>query len=338
MLLGWGIIGIGTHSERFLAPAIQNAENGELAAVCSRNMKRATEFADKHGAKRAYDSYAAMLDDSAVDVVYVGTPNWLHPQHTIEAARAGRHVLCEKPMANVEEDCVEMLEVCEEYNVKLGIDYQNRFHPAHVEVRRLLEEGHLGQVKVAKAQYCQGFLKGHWGGWRNDPIKAGSGALSATAVHAIDLLRFVLDSEVETVSGVCPTQTDYHEVDEMVYAILDFACGTFGVVVSGILAPRSDNDLVLYGERAKVKCKGTVGMPLQGTLSVEGDSVNLKMSFPSPVPHFGCYTRIVEAFGASIEDDTEFFSSGENGLQMVRLGCAILRSSEKGKAIRISGD
>jgi 1,5-anhydro-D-fructose reductase (1,5-anhydro-D-mannitol-forming) len=336
MTIGWGVIGIGIHANRFVGPAINRAADTSFVSVCSRSLDRAKDFASKHGVKRCYDSYEKMLEDPEVDVIYIATPNNLHRQNTVQAARAGKHVLCEKPMALSEEDCNVMIEACEKNSVKLGVDFQNRYHPAHVEVRRLIQNGTIGEIKVARAQYSHGFLQGHWGGrWRDDPGTAGAGALMATALHPIDLLRFVMDSEIVEVQAVCATQTPYHTVDEMVYAILKFQNGVYGTVISGILAPRSDNDLVLYGSRAKVTGKGTVGMPLQGELLVEGESINVRMDFPTPDPIPANFIYVIEAFNRSIKENTETDISGFNGLQMVRIASAILESSRGGKAVQV---
>ncbi|MFH1031792.1 MAG: Gfo/Idh/MocA family oxidoreductase [Chloroflexota bacterium] len=336
MVIGYGVIGIGAHANRFMAPAITKAANTKLVAICSRSVERANKFAAEHNVERTYVSFEKMLKDTEIDVVYVATPNNLHAEHTIQAAKAGKHILCEKPMALTEADCERMIEACEKNRVKLAVDFQNRYHPAHIEAHRLIRDDKLGKIYVAKAQYCHGITQAVWQkGWRDDPSMAGAGALVGTAIHPIDLLRFLLDSEVNEVQALCVTQTPYHTVDEMVYAILKFQNGVCGVVISGLLAPRSDDDVVLYGYTAKITCKGTVGMPLRGELLIEGDSINMKASFPTNDPIPGNYIRVVEAFNKCIKENTEPDISGYNGLQMVRITNAILESSREGKSIKI---
>ena len=339
MLIRWGIIGIGRHVGRFMAPALNQAANTKVVAVCSRSMEKAKNFATQYGVERAYGSLAKMLDDPEFDVLYVSTPNSLHAQHTIQAAEAGKHVLCEKPMALTEADCERMIEACNKNGVKLGIDFQNRYHPAHVEARRLVQDGKVGKIYVAKAQYCHGFTRGFihslWqGGWRTDFSMAGGGALMGTGLHPIDLLRFLLDSEVEEVQALCDPKTP-DAIDEMVYAILKLQNDVHGVIISGFIAPRSDDDVVLYGNQAKVTCKGTVGMPLRGELLVEGDSINLRMAFPTNEPLPGNFIRVIEAFNRCVEENTEPDITGYNGLQMVRIANAILESSRKGKVVKV---
>ena len=334
MAIGWGVIGTGNHVNRFMGPAIGKAANTKFVAVCSRSLERAQEFAAKHGVERAYDSLEKMLEDPEVDVVYVATPNNVHLRDTVQAAEAGKHVLCEKPMALTEAECERMIETCNKNKVKLGVDFQNRYHPAHVEARRLIQAGAVGEIHLAKAQYCHGRLGPRRPGWRNDPVVAGAGALVGSGPHPIDLLRFLLDSEIVEVRALCEPQPP-DAVDDMDYSIFKFENGARGVVITGNLVPRSDDDAVLYGTKAKITCKGTVGMPLRGELVVEGDSIDMRMAFPTDDVIPGNYIRVVEAFSNCVVENTEVNISGYNGLQMLRIQNAILESSREGKAIKI---
>jgi 1,5-anhydro-D-fructose reductase (1,5-anhydro-D-mannitol-forming) len=337
MTLGWGIIGVGGHANRFMAPAFTRSAGTELVAVCSRDMLRAQEFAKKHNAKKAYDSLEKMLADPALDVLYVATPNNLHAEQTFAAARAGKHVYCEKPMALNVAECERMIKACDENRVKLGIDFQNRFHPAHVEARRLILSGEAGEVNVVKAQYAHGRSRNapRIQNWRSIPEMAGAGALVGTGVHPIDLLRFVLGSEIEEVRALTDEKPPERPLDTMAYVILSFKNGVTGVVISGMLVPRSDDDLVVYGSKMKITAKNTVGMPLRGELIIEGDSLNLRATYPAEDPIPGMYIRAVEAFNKSIIDNTEPLSSGNDGLEMVRVVDAILESGRSGKAVKM---
>ncbi|MBM4433193.1 MAG: Gfo/Idh/MocA family oxidoreductase [Chloroflexi bacterium] len=335
MLKRWGIIGIGAHADRAMCPAISKSADTKLLAVCSRSLERARSFASKHGAERAYDSLKRMLEDPELDVLYIATPNSLHAEHTIQAAEAGKHVLCEKPMALMVPECENMIQACSRNRVKLGINFQNRYHPAHIEARRLIQSGKVGEITVAKAQYCVGRYRGYYKGWRSDPKMAGSGALAATGLHAIDILRFLLNSEIDEVRALVDEGPPGYHVDNMIYVILRFANRVDAVVISGMLVPRSDNDVILYGSEAKITCKQTLGVLLEGRLLLEGNSLPAEMTFPTDNPATALYTSAVEAFNKCIEENTEPVSSGYDGLEMVRIANAILESGHQGEAIKI---
>src|SRR5436309_1647292 len=134
MALGWGIIGTGGIAGHAAAPAINAlGSDGYLAAAVSRDRDRAEAFAQKHGAKRAYIDYRDLLADPEVDVVYISTPNGLHAEQAILAARAGKHTLCEKPLAVTVADARRVVEEFARAGLKLGTNFQTRHHAAFVE-------------------------------------------------------------------------------------------------------------------------------------------------------------------------------------------------------------
>ncbi|MFC2007838.1 Gfo/Idh/MocA family protein [Chloroflexota bacterium] len=338
MPIGWGIIGTGNHANNVTAPALNKAANGKLVAVCDLNEERAKEFATKHGVERTYDSLDKMLEDPELDVLYIATPNKLHAPQTIQAAEAGKHVLCEKPMALTVSDAEEMISISHKNKVKLGVSFPGRYHPVQQEARRYIQSGIAGEIYLAKAQYCRGGSRVSSSGWRGDPKIAGAGALYGTALHPIDILRFILDSEVAEVRALTDEEPPRYPVDNMVYVIMKFENGVTGVVISGTLAHRSDNDALVYGSKAKIICKGTIGSSVLGNLGefqVDGDAINVRAEFPTD--DYRPYTMIreVDAFNKWIEDDTEPSVTSHNGLQMVRISNAILESSRQGKAVKI---
>ena len=129
MPFGWGIVSTGTHPDVKIAPAMAAADGGELVGVYSRDQHRAEAFAQKHGAHAAYSQLGDLLKDSRVDGVFVSSPNALHAEHVVQAAEAGKHVLCEKPMATTVADAVRMLQACRRAAVTLGVAFNLRQHP-----------------------------------------------------------------------------------------------------------------------------------------------------------------------------------------------------------------
>jgi len=333
----WGILGAGEIAARGMAPALNRAADTQLTAVYNRSMEKAQAFAAKFRAQRAYDSLERFLADPGIDAVYIATPNSLHAEHAVAAARAGKHILCEKPMANSVADGKRMMEAAEKHNVKLAVVYQNRYHAAHAEARRHIASGALGEIQLASAQLCRGYGRsGHWSGWRVDPAMAGSGAIVAQAVHPIDLLRFLLGAEVAEVEAMTDEAPPERPVEEMVYSLLRFDNGVHANVVAGTLIPRYDNDILLYGSMAKITCKGTLGVPLNnrdGELTLESDARTEKKNYASSSVA-NKMKDLVEDFTAHVTRNTLFALTGENGLQMVRVALAMQESSRSRKAVR----
>ncbi len=145
MSFGWGLISTGLHPENKIAPAINAADDAELVAVYSRDQGRADAFAEGHGAKAAYNSMDGILADSRIDGVFISSPNSLHAGQAIQAAAAGKHVLCEKPMTTTLDDALAMVRACRERGVKLGVGFELRHNPGHIMARDLVAEGTLGR-------------------------------------------------------------------------------------------------------------------------------------------------------------------------------------------------
>ena len=150
MAIGWGFIGTGNYPNSRVAPAAALAEDTSIIAAYSRDQQRVDEFAKTHGALAAYTSVEELLADSRVDVVFIASPNNLHASHVQLAAKAGKHILVEKPMATTVHDCVDMIKSCNSNGVKLGVGFQLRFHPGHVEASRFVRGGGLGEVALAQ--------------------------------------------------------------------------------------------------------------------------------------------------------------------------------------------
>ena len=140
MALGWGIVGIGSHADLKVAPAMNLAHDTRLVAVYSRDQGRAEAFAKTHGAEAAYSDLDALLGDSRVDAVFVTSPNFLHAQQTIKAAAAGKHVLTEKPMATTVSDAAAMIDACRDHGVTLSVGVRAAFPP-----RAFVGEGALAE-------------------------------------------------------------------------------------------------------------------------------------------------------------------------------------------------
>src|SRR4030095_10381054 len=139
-----------------IAPAMAVAGGGGLVGVESRDQGRAEEFAQKHHARAAYSKLGDLFGDSRVDGVFVSSPNALHAEHAAQTPAAGKHVLCENPMATTIADAVRMVQACRRAGVTLGIAFNLRQHPAYIRARELVAAGTLGRVVLAQAQWAFG--------------------------------------------------------------------------------------------------------------------------------------------------------------------------------------
>lgn len=340
MVIRWGIIGLGDIAERNFVPALAQAADAQLVSVYSRSAEKGKAFIGKYRVPRAYDALDTMLADPELDAVYIASPNALHADQSVAAARAGKHVLCDKPMALTEADGERMIRAAEDSRVRLDVAFRLRYHPAHIEAQRRVASGVLGELELVKAQNFVGGARPYWSrmlGWRNDPAQAGSGSIVAQAVHPVDLLRYLAGSEIVEVRCITDEQPPARQVDECTVSVFKFANGALGQVASGAIVPRSDNDAVLYGSAGKLSCLGTLGRneasrPQEVVVTSDAGEVHLPFLDDTPITRT---TRLIDAFNRSITDGTPTHMSARNGLQMIRIANAMLESSRHGRAVKL---
>jgi|FaiFalFF_MnMetaG_3_1042247.scaffolds.fasta_scaffold00827_3 1,5-anhydro-D-fructose reductase (1,5-anhydro-D-mannitol-forming) len=334
---GWGIIGIGDHADRFIAPAITKAQGARLVAVVSRDLGRARAFAQRHGAAGSYDSIPDFLRHPGLDIVFIASPNALHKEHTLLAAQAGKHVLVEKPMALSVADCWAMIEECRRRGVVLGVGFHARQHPAHQEVRRLVRHGVLGDLVLIQGQWARGVrgekraapftgLRAWWG----DPALAGGGAMMGMGVHLIDLVRYISGQEVTEVVAMTDERED-RPLEELAIALLGLSGGAYATLVCSRRLPDSLNNLVVYGVNGRAVGHGTLGTTLTGRLEVETTQVQTAIAYTAG----DMYQAQVEAFQRALVEGGEPPATGLDGLRVCQVTEAIFRSQREGRRVPI---
>jgi 1,5-anhydro-D-fructose reductase (1,5-anhydro-D-mannitol-forming) len=349
MVMGWALVSPGKHADSLVAPAIGLAADTHLVAVYSREQERAEAFAAKHGAQAAYSSLEAVLEDSRVDVVFIASPNFLHAPYTQMAARQGKHVLVEKPMAIRVDEAVEMVRTCRAHGVKLGVGFHLRHHPGHQEARRLIGEGVLGTITLVQAQWGAGVRgrteiplevfrdarsgqRSTW--WMESAGVGGAWAMMAMGTHCVDLLRFLLGQDIVEVAALTDGQRRDRPLERLATMCVRFSGGTLGMVCCGSRMPDSKNDATLYGSHGRLVLGHTLWTALQGSLEVVSDTVNTTVSYQQDA--LALYTRQVEAFNAAIQHDAEPIASGLDGLRVVQATVAMVESASTGRAVKIA--
>lgn len=327
--LGWAIVGTGRIAGGQIAPAISRTENGELLAVVSRDQSRADAFAAQYGARRAVTDLSEVLRDEDVDAVYLATPNALHAEQAIAAARSGKHVLCDKPMATNVADAQDVLIECEKAGVRLGVTFQTRNYQGMSEVRELVQGGHIGSVVVAEVEMSSG--RTGLAGWRTDPLMAGAGSTNNMGVHGYDLLRYLLNAEVEEVTVLLGVEPP-NELDTTALALLRFENGTLAYVNANQSVPNHRPDLALYGTGGRVLGHNVTRPNLKGKYDVlEG-----KGEHQREVDTSTGFQKTIHKFADAVLSGREPSPSGLDGLRSVQLTEAMARSAAERRTVAVS--
>ena len=341
MSLGWAIIGTGMHPNLKIAPAINAAEGGELVAVYSRDQGRGEAFAQNHGAKAAYDSIDAMLQDSRVEAVFVSSPNALHSQHAIQAAKAGKHVLAEKPMATTLEDALAMVRECRANGVKMGAGFELRHNPGHAMARDLISQGVLGRVTLALGQWCVG-VRGQrepiprtdlrqW--WEQPELVGGAGVIMGLGVHVIDVLRFLLSREVTEVTAMTDGQTEEQPLEGMATVSLRFDDSIIATACCGRMVPDTQNDFAVYGTDGCITGRTTLWEAQLGRVQVASETVNRTEVYP--YNYLANFIAELEDFQQAVEEDREPVATGIDGLRVTQVTSAVIQAAKTGRAVKL---
>jgi predicted dehydrogenase len=332
MALGWAIWGTGRFATARIAPALSKAQECKPVAVISRDLGRAHEFAAEHGIPWAYDNPAAAFANPAIEAAWIATPHVFHRDHALACALAGRHILCEKPLATSMADAKAIVDGCQQAGVRLGTGFQLRHHPLHVEAKRLIRDGHLGRIINVEAEWSlQPRDDVESAEWRWDRTVAGGGVLTATGVHAIDLLCFVLGDEIRTVSAIADPSHLTGQLERSITCLLEFHGGVQGVVrcSRGVRAPA--NDLRIQGSEGSVRVRYSLEEQARGTIEVSGAESRVT-GLPAGAD---LYAFQVDAFAVAVREKRDPDASGGDGLRSTAAVLAAYEAAATGCLVEL---
>lgn len=335
-----GVIGCGSIAQfRHLSEYSTN-ENVEIVAVCDIVEDRVNETAERYNAK-AYINYEDLLADETIDAVSVCLPNYLHAPVSITALNAGKHVLCEKPMATSYEEGKQMIEAASNKNKKLMIGHNQRFVSSHQKAKALIASGELGKIYSFRTAF------GHPGperwsidgrdSWFFNKDEAFIGAMGDLGVHKTDLMRYILGEEIVEVAGFVETNAKKDTViDDNAVCILKTESGIIGTLAaSWAYTAESDNSTIIYGEKAILRLEDDpkYSLIVQYTM---GEVVKYELGAIQTNEEGGQHTsHVIDHFVSAVLNDTVVPVSGEEGLKSLEVVLAVLRSSESKKIVRV---
>lgn len=330
MKLRWGIVGLGQLANEWIAPAIKASKKNQLVACADALTERADQFGKNHGIDHVYYAFQEMVKDSNIDAVYVATPNSLHHPVVIAAARAGKHVLCQKPMAINLKEAEEMIEACRNNRVELRIGLQLRFQKVLQLAADLVRSGRVGQVREVTAQRYAPMHEAKVSAWRYDLGVAGAGALSDVGVHTIDFVQWVVADRIRRVFAVSNPPRASGATDDTITVLFEFEHGCQATIRCSREMPVASNDLQIFGTGGKI-----ITGPLRGV-----DQYKLLLRAPSESKDFefqaeNLYFVEIESFAAITNGKSSPAVTGEEGMKLVEVTDAVIHSLRTGNAVTI---
>ncbi|HEY4368904.1 MAG TPA: Gfo/Idh/MocA family oxidoreductase [Steroidobacteraceae bacterium] len=329
--IGFAICGLGSLSEHQIAPAFASSKYCRLTGLVTSTPAKAEAFRAKYDIPArsvySYDDMQRMADNPDIDVVYVVTPNALHAPHTIAAAKAGKHVFCEKPLEISVERCQQMIDACKAADRLLGTAYRCQYDPHHLECMRLSREKVFGAVGIVEAGF--GIAVGDPGQWRLKRELSGGGALMDVGIYALQASRYLTGEEPVLVSAT-ETKTDavkFAEVDETVVWTAKFP--------SGAVANCSTSYNI--GGIAKLRVNAARGwFELDPAFYYSGNRGRRSDGREILFEPIDLFAAEMDDFAQCISNHVSSKVSGEEGMRDVRILMAIYESIRTGRAVSLS--
>jgi len=331
--LGWGLIGASDIAETRMIPAVAAQPDSRVAAVMSRSVERARDYAVRHNIPQAYDSLDALLADPAVDVVYISTTNDLHHDQAIAAARAGKHVLCEKPLALTVAAAREMVETCAAAGVVLGTNHHLRNAVTHRALRRLIGDGAIGQPLAARVFHAV-YLPPRLQGWRVTAPAAGGGVIFDITVHDADTLRFVLgDEAVEATALTARQGLAAGEIEDAVMGVLRFDGGALAQHHDAFTIRHAHTGFEVHGTDGSLYAEDVMTQDPVGRVLLRregGGITGIDVGAPEDL-----YARSVRLFNAAVRGEGEPAAAGEDGVRSLAIALAVRQSVATGCRVAV---
>ncbi len=341
----WGVIGSGGIARRRTIPeGMVPAANAQLVGVFDRNVRSNQEVAQAFGVP-AFASPEELLA-AEVDAVYVATPVYAHAQNVSQCLKAGKHVLCEKPLGVSVAETQPLVSLAASQHRQLGVGLMMRFHSQHQEARKIIEEGKLGKPVYSRAQLSCWYPPLP-NAWRQNPSQGGGGSLADMGVHCIDLLEMLLGPVVSVTCHISSLVHSYGSEDSAV-ATLVFENGALGTVDTFFCIPDegSKNVLELYGSAGSILAKGTIGQGSQGEMTFysrpDGQGYDaqqvrdLGRGIALNPPPVNIYRAEIEEFSQALLDGRESALAGDRGFRSQKILEACYESARTSKSVSVS--
>lgn len=327
--LGVALVGLGKLSEEQIAPAFRKTKHCRLAALVSATPKKLKDWGAKYKipetSRYSYEDFDQIADNADIDFVYIVLPNAMHAEYTIRAARAGKHVLCEKPMEVSVRKCEQMIEACRKAKRQLAIAYRLQFEPHHLEMMRMARKEKFGAIKLIEAGF--GFRIGDPKQWRLRKEVSGGGALMDVGIYALQAARYISGEEPIEITAF-ETKTDpkkFAEVDESIFWSMKFPSGVMANCGCNYVSDDMDR-LRVFAEEGWFELEPAYEYSGLKARTSEG---------PLTIKQTDHFATEMDDFAKCILENKPTKVSGEEGLKDVRALMAVYESIRKGRAVKL---
>jgi 1,5-anhydro-D-fructose reductase (1,5-anhydro-D-mannitol-forming) len=327
--LRWGLIGASTIGRERVIDAIRQT-GGEIASVFSTDFQRGAAYAKEFGISKSTTELGDLLS-SPVDAVYIATTNDLHHDQCIAAARAGKHILCEKPLATSLADAIDMVKACKSANVVLATNHHLRGAATHRAMRDAIKFGKIGRPLAIRVVHA-GYLPVHLQGWRLTNPTAGAGAILDLTVHDADLMRFIIDDDAASVSATVQNSgMAIAGVEDAAMGVITFRSGILGQFHDGFTTKYVQTSVEVHGDAGSLVATNCMTQAPIGEVLLRTAGGETKLQLQQE----NLYVRTINAFKSAIASDGRPLATGEDGVASLAIAVAALESARTHSVVNI---
>ncbi len=326
--LRWGLVGLGSLATNGIMPAVGRARHAVVTAGATRDPAKGRAFGERFGIPAIYDSYEDLVRAPDVDAVFVMTPNDRHLPVVLAAAAAGKHVLCEKPLAMTEADAATMVAACEQAGVMLRLGLHLRFEQFLTRVGEVLRSGAIGDIRALSVERAAPLSERS--AWREDPAQGG-GILYDVGLHLLDLVPRLLGSDYASVAGLAFPPPESGLGADTISLLLRTANDVQVSLRASREAPFSGSDLVVLGTAGMLRT-GPLRWVETFTLTV----TNAEGKREERLPACDLYRDELDGFALDLADGGTRLGTGADGLRLVRLAAAVEQALREARSIPLA--
>lgn len=325
----WGIVGATTIAKEWMIGAIREA-GGTVVGVMSSDAARGQAYAEANGIAHATTDLDTLLG-AGIDAVYIATTNELHKLQTLAAAAAGKHVLCEKPLALTLEDAAAMVEACRAAGVVMGTNHHLRNAGTHRALRQAIKAGRIGKPLFARVAHAV-YLPEHLQGWRLTSPDAGGGVVLDITVHDADTLRFVLDEEPVAVTAMTQSAGMASAgLPDGAMTLVRFESGLIAQLHDAFTTPFARTGFEVHGTEGSLYAADCMTQGAIGTVTLRSKAGDEDL----PVDHGNLYLRSVARFHDAIHGTDQPSANGADGVRSMALALAAVESARTGREVAV---
>jgi len=330
--LNWGLIGASDIAKTRMIPAIRSQPDTGVSAVLSSSAEHAKSYAKENQIPKPYHDLDEFLQDPEIDVVYISTTNELHASQAIAAAKAGKHVLSDKPLALTLADAQAMVSAANDKGVVFGTNHHLRNAITHRTMRQLIKEGVIGKPLAARVFHAV-YLPPRLQGWRVTRPEAGGGVILDITVHDADTLHFLLDDDVQDVIARSAQQgLGQGELEDAVMGVMYFRNGTLAMFHDAFTIKHAQTGVEVHGTEGSLIAKNVMTQDPVGEIYLSKNGVTSEVSLGS---REDLYHHIVRHFNDAVRGRGQPFVSGEDGIRSLAVGLAVQESTKTGQRVPV---